>query len=562
MNYIFIALEGIKQGLGTGHVVRVKRAIEFLLSSHSFEEINITFLTNNLEHAGGYKHIFVDSFDSVKNTVNVLIDSDQVDVIFFDCLDYGQSLYAECQARSIFTIGVDTSSKASSYLDLLINPVITNKASYLSGSLFSVHYQANERRAASTSFRDSIVLNPKESIFICFGGIDYNNHLDKIAPYLSSIPESYDIKIISNNPDSINMELGKRNNIEIYYRPENFFELLKESNYAIISGGVLLQESMYLGIPSFVLPQYDHQLDIAKKHQGAGSILDFASINPDYEKTIHSFIDCIQDKDFVDNVSLNSRSSDDGFGINRIAAITRLYDYLEWDSNFFNKEIFRLNTKCYSQSAKSKLDLLIKNKKTDLIYLLCRADDSKSINFAKQDGFIKVGDKLTYAMIPKDFKPKSIRGGAIIRRSGSNDIKELMNLAKTATWTSRYYNDPQFNNEDLLEFYSNWVAKSVTGRLDDLVFHIENNNMICGFISIKKSGINFGSIGLITVAKEMEGKGFGSALVSHAVDYMFSSLDCSRVEVVTQEDNKSACLMYEKTGFKPFNYSTWLHKWT
>ena len=94
-----------------------------------------------------------------------------------------------------------------------------------------------------------------------------------------------------------------------------------------------------------------------------------------------------------------------------------------------------------------------------------------------------------------------------------------------------------------------------------MVFHVELNNIVCGFISIKKHGLNSGSIGLVAVDQNYQGHGFGLALISHAVQYMLSDIDCALVYVVTQKENINACIAYDKIGFEEDSHSTWLHKW-
>lgn len=82
-----------------------------------------------------------------------------------------------------------------------------------------------------------------------------------------------------------------------------------------------------------------------------------------------------------------------------------------------------------------------------------------------------------------------------------------------------------------------------------------------GFVTIKKNGPNLGSIGLITVAEEAQGRGFGLKLAAYAVKTLLKDWGCAGVEVVTQKNNVPACRTYEKLGFKIFDNSTWMHKW-
>ena len=553
MNYIFIAFEELEEGLGTGHITRVKRVIESIADKSFLKNNTVTFITNTKSYSNDYLFVYVESIEEGTNKILNIIDKKNIDVVVFDCLDYCQEIYKVCKDNQIFTIGIDTSSINSKDLDILINPVIYNKFSHLNGPLHSIHHE------------DTLGLEPKnrlklKKIFICFGGIDYQEHLLKILPLLKLLPKDYKINIVlSNNIDKKNIYEAK--NVNFLYKPDNFYNLLKDSDLAIISGGIILQEALYLGIPTFVLPQYKHQYNIAKERKESGTSLGLSPIKPDYKETMLSINNLLNNIDLRASTSLAARSLDDGFGLKRFTSLLRIYDYLEWDSIFFNKEIYILNSKCYTHSIHKKVESLIKLKKVGLIYFLCPSEDKKSINFAIKHNFKKVDDRLSYTITPKSFKPRSIKGEGVIKISTSKNIKKLESIARNADWTSRYFKDPKFSKEKLKTFYGQWIKKSVTGDLDDLVFHVELNNEICGFISIKKHGINFGSIGLVAVDKKYQGFGFGLALISHAVEYMHSKLDCASVYVVTQKENINACIAYDKIGFIADSNSTWLHKW-
>tara|TARA_B100000768_G_scaffold180981_1_gene202421 strand:- start:1119 stop:2783 length:1665 start_codon:yes stop_codon:yes gene_type:complete len=553
MNYIFIAFEELEEGLGTGHITRVKRIINALTNKSHLKNNTITFITNHQNHSSDYSHVFVKNIDEVKNKVINIINKNNIDVVIFDCLDYCQEIYRVCQKNLIFSIGIDTSNPNSKELDLLINPVIYNKLSYLHGPMHSIHYE------------DTQELIPKNTsdikkIFICFGGIDYQEHLIKISPLLKLLPKNYEINIVLSNKTNKNL-LYSAKNIKLYYQPNNFYELLKNSYIAIISGGIIFQEALYLGIPTFVMPQYKHQYEVAKKRYEAKSSLGFSDIDPNYNDEILKIINFLNDSDLMRATSLNARSLDDGFGLKRFISLLRIYDHLEWDSHFFKKNIYNLNTKSYTPSVHKEVELLIENKKVDLIYFLCPSGDKKSINLAKKYNFNQVDNRLTYIISSPSFKPRPIKDNAQIKLSTTKNIKKLESIAKNTKWTSRYFNDHEFSKEDLRVFYGQWVKKSVTGDLDDMVFHVELNNIVCGFISIKKHGLNFGSIGLVAVDQNYQGHGFGLALISHAVQHMLTDLECASVYVVTQKENVNACIAYDKIGFKEDSNSTWLHKW-
>lgn len=555
MNYIFIAFEELEEGLGTGHISRVKRIIKSLSNGQMGQENIVTFITNHKLHNSGYLHVPVKSINETKNKVIDIINKTSINVVVFDCLDYCQEIYKLCKKNHIFSIGIDTSdvNKNTKDLDLLVNPVIHNDLSHHYGPLYSMHFEDTKGHVAKN-------MTEIKKIFICFGGIDYKQHLIKILPFLKLLPSSIEINIVlSNNVNKKNICTEK--NMNLYYQPDNFYELLKGSDIAIISGGVIFQEAAYLGVPTFVVPQYKHQYDIANKRYQSKSCLGFSELDPDYEDIV------LRINNFLDNPlkcsisSLNARALDDGFGLKRFESFLRIYDFLEWDSQFFKKKIFNLNTKSYSLSVHKKVELLIEKEKVDLIYFLCPSEDKCSINLAKKNNFQPVDNRLTYIISRESFKPRLINNNAVIKLSSKKNIERLQSIARNTQWASRYYKDSKFSKEDLKIFYGQWVKKSVTGDLDDMVFHIELDKKICGFISIKKEGVNFGSIGLVSVDQNYQGLGFGLALISYAVQYMFTKMDCASVSVVTQKENTNACIAYDKIGFRVNDSSTWLHKW-
>lgn len=554
MNYLFVGLEVLKPGLGTGHIVRIKMLIDSLRASDPMVG-SITLITNNPEQSESYDLLLVNSIEEATDSMISCVRSRKIDVAIFDCLDYCQPVYAECEKKSVVTIGIDTSSRQSSILDILVNPVIENQFAHLMGAFYFIHNVDNPYQNKLTSINDT------KSIFICFGGVDHQSHLASIVPLTSSFPSSYEINIILSSEGDVHFECSLGDNVNLLHRPNNFYELLGRADIAIVSGGILLQECLFMGIPAYVIPQYDHQLKIAKEKEVAGLVVGVSEIRARYKDSMDSILSVLEDPPYLDQLAVKSRASNDGYGLNRVTSILRLIDYMPWDSKFFGQEVFVLNTKSYTQSIKHKIDVALGQKKIDLMYFLCPSSDLDSIAFALKDGFKYVDERLTYLVTKFEFVSAILDGNYSIKRSTPEDITRLQLISAQSKWTTRYYNDEKFPRDRLQEFYSEWVKKSVSGDLDDMVFHIEEAGTIVGFVTIKKNGSNLGSIGLITVAEEAQGKGLGIKLAAYAVNMLINNLGCAGVEVVTQKNNIPACRIYENLGFKVFNNSTWLHKW-
>lgn len=554
MNYIFIAFENLYEGTGTGHIARIKKVIKGLVSNHDSLK-NVKFITNHKSSDKYFEHLLVRNEREASEVLIKTIDSEKVDVVVFDALDYCKDLYKVTQQKNIFTVGIDTSSKESELLDTLINPVIRNERSHLNGSMYSIHYEAPPNKKTNIAPSEN-----KKKIFICFGGNDHLNHLEKI--FKSEIFDSdiYEVNVVlsNNHNDEI---LKEKKNYKILRNPKNFYELLMTSDIALISGGVLLQEALYFGIPSIVLPQYSHQKNAANQRKSKGQIIECLDLDSSLKDIENSIRNTLNQLDKHKSISLAARSSDDGFGLKRLISILSIFSKLKWDSKFFGKVIYSLNTKSFTECINEKLNKAILEKKIDLIYFLCPASNKRAIDLSVKNGFKVVDERLTFLVSQNNFIPYEDTNGFTIQKCTMSDQDDLEAIAREIDWPSRYYKDENFCKNHLKNFYSEWITKSIDGRLDDMVLKISSGNELCGFISLKKNGLNFGSIGLVGIANKFQGLGLGKYLISCGVEYMFRMLDCAAVQVVTQKNNLKACKVYNDIGFSISDESVWMHKW-
>jgi spore coat polysaccharide biosynthesis predicted glycosyltransferase SpsG len=210
MNYIFVAFEGLKAGLGTGHIVRIKKVIDALRSSASSVE-SIIFISNISEQSSNYSLMRVHNLEDASDAILSCVRHKNIDLVVFDCLDYCEDVYAECSNQSIITVGIDTSSKQSVMLDILVNPVIENQLSHLRGPFYAIHQGGHYLQ------EQQICIESKKSIFICFGGIDYQNHFGGILPFISSLPGSYDINIVLASEDDFELAPPLRDNVNFFF---------------------------------------------------------------------------------------------------------------------------------------------------------------------------------------------------------------------------------------------------------------------------------------------------------------------------------------------------------
>ena len=402
----------------------------------------------------------------------------------------------------------------------------------------------------------------KKELFICFGDTITENIFLKFMKIISEEKLSYKINLVCSTKEDFkkfkNLNLPS---LVLHYRPKHFYNLLNSANVAVISGGILLQEAVFLGIPSIVVPQYKHQKKIGKKIQKDGGCWKVKNISLDYKELLNDIKDLSISKKVLDNISYASKSKNDGFGSERIVNILEIYQTLKWDSDYFGFSIGQITSKYLNDSILSKIKSFDGYKSNKLTYFLAQSDDKQTLNFAKKQGFLEVDRRITFSLSRNKYIPlKNLPKGLKMRKAKLKDNLELSNLAHEAEWHTRYYKDPNFPKTKLKDFYKLWIQKSISGKLDDLVLIASYKGEIAGFISIKIHGMNSSSIGLISVSKKYRGMKFGNHLIDFAANYVFSK-GISLLDVVTQNDNQAAKKIYEKGNFIISNDQTWFHKW-
>ena len=64
--------------------------------------------------------------------------------------------------------------------------------------------------------------------------------------------------------------ISKFENINTFFRPKNYSDILFKTDLAIISGGLTLIEFLSIGVPTIALPQYKHQYATIKILENLG----------------------------------------------------------------------------------------------------------------------------------------------------------------------------------------------------------------------------------------------------------------------------------------------------
>lgn len=218
---------------------------------------------------------------------------------------------------------------------------------------------------------------------------------------------------------------------------------------------------------------------------------------------------------------------------------------LDWDSRFFQKRIGKIEVDTLLESQLIKIQEEKERDGYDLIYLFANKVEKVAEQLLSKLGKQIIDQRVTYTTHTIS-NSNSKKNFIVEHKEGLND--SLLELALLSGHQSRFKKDPLLNTKFEL-LYTNWIKKSLTGEMADIVLTAVDQNTIQGFVTTKKDPNNNGQIGLIAVTPSAHGKGVGSDLIE-SVHHWYRQNDITTASVVTQLNNLGACKLYEKMGYE------------
>lgn len=137
--------------------------------------------------------------------------------------------------------------------------------------------------------------------------------------------------------------------------------------------------------------------------------------------------------------------------------------------------------------------------------------------------------------------------------------ESVIEIANESFNFSRFYNDPNLNQDSSRKIYKNWVSNSF-GKEEKYFILAKEDEKILGFILFSFTKDKDVVIELISMAKEIQGKGIGSKLISTLIEFA-NQHDVSQIKVGTQIDNLQAINFYTRNGFSMSEKSSIYHYW-
>ncbi|MDN4012425.1 GNAT family N-acetyltransferase [Chryseobacterium gambrini] len=212
---------------------------------------------------------------------------------------------------------------------------------------------------------------------------------------------------------------------------------------------------------------------------------------------------------------------------------------LEWDSNFFAKNIgelhiidddlrnLELNDNQYEL-------IIIKQKKDSDIKIEGFTETFKETKIVFSKKLCKENTESSHEIFDTDFLPQ--------------EDEYFFQLAYESGKYSRFLLDSKFGEAKFRDLYQLWVRNSLNKKFAIKTFFTKDKNLgATGFVTVQQSNAT-AKIGLIAIHPELQGQGIGKHLLKKAEIYCKENA-MTEMDIPTQEQNAGACRFYQKMGY-------------
>ncbi len=237
---------------------------------------------------------------------------------------------------------------------------------------------------------------------------------------------------------------------------------------------------------------------------------------------------------------------------------------LPWDSQHFGFPVARIKGPELAELELRESLHVARRRGVRLVYWAGSADRDIPGSLLDEFGGLLVDRKATFqkSLLSLDLERDDPISRRITQYSGSEPGFALLRLAVAAGACSRFRRDPGIPRESFRRLFELWLIRSIHGELADLVLVAGGESALAdpvGLITVSLAH-GQGSIGLISVDESVRGRGIGKHLI-HAAHRWLAGHGADRALVVTQLDNKAACALYERCGYRQAHLEHFYHFW-
>jgi UDP-2,4-diacetamido-2,4,6-trideoxy-beta-L-altropyranose hydrolase len=317
--------------LGMGHVSRclvLARALKALQGIPSIRFITLFPQGRRMIESSDFPVIQIDSQTPQK----ILTHIDDESILVTDFLDTDLEFIQRLRPHVKYTVCIDNNVIPKVIpADILINANVFNwqEEMIVDGThcFFGPKYMPlREEFEYAKRKSHSIIQKQVNNLLVLFGGTDPKESTRVVLDALAPLPLSIAIKAVfgpgyTGDIDKLT-HIYKQGNISIIRKPDNLHKLMEMADIAITAAGITLYELAYLGIPSIVLPQAEHQEGIASAFERAGACIRLR-MEPDNNLIYETTIGLIESIDKRRNLSDGGKALVDGKGRQRIVDIIK-----------------------------------------------------------------------------------------------------------------------------------------------------------------------------------------------------------------------------------------------
>lgn len=251
--------------------------------------------------------------------------------------------------------------------------------------------------------------------------------------------------------------------------------------------------------------------------------------------------------------------------------------YLEWDSQFFQRRIARLNRHRLDHATMAESAHWCRHQRIDCLYFLADSNDLETPRLAEANDFhltdirmtlehavargstgvspVQRGERDARLSAEGAFIPGNSEG---IRYAREDDLQALRTIARSSHHDTRFYFDGHFEREKCDLLYSTWIENSFRG-FAQAVLVAESDGQPAAYLTCHLND-QASQIGLVGVGEGHRGKGLATKLVRAFLSWSREQ-GARRALVVTQGRNLAAQRLYQRNGFITASMDLWYHRW-
>ena len=210
---------------------------------------------------------------------------------------------------------------------------------------------------------------------------------------------------------------------------------------------------------------------------------------------------------------------------------------LDWDTNFFKKNVYRVVSSSYSEINK----LLRQTTRPSLVYIYSDLEVPEYHEYL-------MDTKVTFELALSNFKNFLSSNSIVFASKSCLNTITLESLAILSSAQSRFRKDPSILSTVTDDLYRLWLHKAIENPASHEIIAKAVENDIVGMLTMSFVHQQ-AKIELVAVDPKYQNKGMASDLMQACLNFSQKS-GFKTIQVTTQLENKSACRLYQKYGFQ------------